>query len=286
MQHLSRLLWLLLVAASVQAPLAAARDALRVCADPNNMPFSHKDETGVENRIAKLWAEKLGVPLEYTWFPQRLGFVRNTLNAPAADRTGYKCDVVMGVAAGAGLLLTTEPYYYSTYALVYVRGGKLSDIKSGQQFADLPTERKQQIKVATFTPTPGYDWLARHGMADQTISYPVMSGDPAAYPGQLIEQDLLGKQVDAVVIWGPIAGYYAKRSHDVPLEVIPLASEPPDIQFEFGIAAGVRMSDKEGRTEIQALIEQTRNEIEALLKEFGFPLVPPPAKAPDAQDSD
>jgi quinoprotein dehydrogenase-associated probable ABC transporter substrate-binding protein len=281
-----RLLWLLLIAVGIQAPLAAARDVLRVCADPNNLPFSHKDETGIENRIAKVWAEKLGVPLEYTWFPQRLGFVRNTLNAPAADRTGYKCDVVMGVAAGAGQLLTTEPYYYSTYALVYGRGGKLSDVKSGQQFAELPAERKQQIKVATFAPTPGYDWLARHGMTNQTVSHPVMSGDPAAYPGQIIEQDLLGKQVDAVVVWGPIAGYYAKQSRDAALEVIPLASEPPDIQFEFGIAAGVRMSDKEGKAELQSLIEQTRGDIDALLKEFGFPLVPAPAKPADAQQSD
>jgi quinoprotein dehydrogenase-associated probable ABC transporter substrate-binding protein len=265
---------------------AVARDVLRVCADPNNLPLSNKDESGLENRIAKIWADKLGVPLEYTWFPQRLGFLRNTLNAPAGDREGYKCDVVMGVATGAGGLLTTEPYYYSTYALVYVRGGKLSGVKSGEDFATLPAERKQALKVATFTPTPGYTWLARHDMTNQTVAYPVMSGDPEAYPGQIIEQDLLGKQVDAVVVWGPIAGYYAKRSRDMALEVIPLESEPPDVQFEFGIAAGVRMSDPEGKAQIQSLIEQTRGQIDRVLEEFGVPLVQAPQKPASADPSD
>src|SRR5262245_58899782 len=170
------LLWLLLVAVGVNAPIAAARDALRVCADPNNMPFSHKDETGFENKLAKIWADKLGVPLEYTWFPQRLGFLRNTLNAPAIDRSGFKCDVVMGAAAGGGGMLTTEPYYHSTYALVYARGRSLDDIATGVDFASLPDERKRKLKIATFTPTPGATWLARHGMTEQMVASPVMSG--------------------------------------------------------------------------------------------------------------
>jgi ABC-type amino acid transport substrate-binding protein len=118
----------------------------------------------------------------------------------------------MGVATGGGGLLTTQPYYHSTYALVYVRGRGLDDVSSGAQFAALPDERKQKLKVGIFAPTPAAEWLAGHGMTNQTVAHPVMSGDPAAYPGQLIEQDLIGKQVDAVVIWGPIAGYYAQQS--------------------------------------------------------------------------
>jgi quinoprotein dehydrogenase-associated probable ABC transporter substrate-binding protein len=274
--------FLLIVLFAGQTQPAFARDALRVCADPNNLPFSHKDETGLENKLAKLWAEKLGVPLEYTWFPQRMGFLRNTLNAPAADRAGYRCDVVMGIApSGGGPLATTQPYYYSTYALVYVRGRGLDDVTSGAAFAALPEERKQKLKVGVFTPTPGTDWLARHGMTNQMVAHPVMSGDPAAYPGQLIEQDLLGKQVDAVIIWGPIAGYYAKRAHDVELVVLPLQSELPDVKFDFGIAVGVRGSDAEGKTEMQGLIDQTRDEIGRLLAEYNFPLVPGSAEAPE-----
>ena len=264
---------LLVLALSVQAPIAAARDALRVCADPNNMPFSHNDQTGLENKLAKVWAEKLGVPLEYTWFPQRLGFLRNTLNAPAVDRPGYKCDVVMGVATGGGGLLTTKPYYRSTYALVYVRGRGLDDVTSGEQFAALSDERKQKLKVGIFAPTPAAEWLAGHGMTNQTVAHPVMSGDPAAYPGQLIEQDLIGKQVDAVVIWGPIAGYYAHQSHDAELVVLPLVSEPPQVQFDFDIAVGVRFSDQDGKNELQGLIDQTRGDIDRLLAEYHFPLV-------------
>jgi len=279
-----RAYWFLLpLVLVVQAPLASARDVLRVCADPNNMPFSHKDETGIENKLAKLWAEKLGVPLEYTWFPQRMGFLRNTLNAPAADRAGYKCDVVMGIApsGGGGPLTTTQPYYYSTYALVYVRGRGLDDVTSGAALAALPDERKQKLKIGLFTPTPGTVWLARHGMTNQMVAHPVMSGDPAAYPGQLIEQDLIGKQVDAVVIWGPIAGYYAKQARDVELAVIPLQSEPPDVKFDFGIAVGVRSSDPEGKTELQGLIDQTRDDIDRLLTEYHFPLVPASAETPE-----
>jgi quinoprotein dehydrogenase-associated probable ABC transporter substrate-binding protein len=273
-----RLLCVLLVAVGVHAAPAAARDVLRVCADPNNMPFSHKDETGFENRLAKIWAQKLGVPLEYAWFPQRLGFIRNTLNAPAVDRPGFKCDVVMGVAAGSEMLLTTEPYYHSTYALVYARGRGLDDVGSATVFTSLPDERRQKLKVATFTPTPGATWLARHGMTAQMVAFPVMSGDPDAYPGQLIEQELLGRKVDAVVIWGPIAGYYAKISRDVELKVIPLPSEP-DIKFDFGIAAGVRFADKEGKAELQTLIEQTREQIDELLTEFQVPRAPAGAES-------
>lgn len=282
MHRVHRALWFLLFAIGAHAPFAAARDALRVCADPNNMPFSHKDETGLENKLAKLWADKLGVPLEYTWFPQRLGFLRNTLNAPAGDRAGYKCDIVMGApSSGGGPLLTTQPYYRSTYALVYVRGRGLDDITSGAAFAALPDERKQKLKVGLFAPTPAAEWLARHGMTNQMVAHPVMSGDPAAYPGQLIEQDLIGKQVDAVVIWGPIAGYYAQQAHGVELVVVPLQSEPPEVQFDFGIAIGVRNSDQEGKAEIQGLIDRTHDEIDRLLAEYHFPLVQAAEESPE-----
>ena len=110
--------WLSLVVACSLSLGASADEgqAFRVCADPNNLPFSAKTKDGLENRIADLWAHKLGLPLEYTWFPQRRGFVRNTLKAANASGDGYKCDIVMGVAAGVDSLLTTTPYYRSTYA--------------------------------------------------------------------------------------------------------------------------------------------------------------------------
>jgi mxaJ protein len=261
------------IAALASAPAALARDVLRVCADPNNLPFSHKEETGFENKLAKLWAEKLGVPLEYTWFPQRLGFLRNTLNAPAPDRPGFKCDVVMGVAAGMDSLRTTKPYYRSTYALVYAPGHGLDSVDSGTAFIDLPAAQKDKLRIATYTPTPGATWLARHGYSKRTVAYPVMSGDPAHYPGIVIDRDLLEGNVDAAVLWGPIAGYHASLSKDVPLRVIPLESERPDIVFDFEIAAGVRFPDEEGQKELDRLIDETHDQIERLLAEYHVPLV-------------
>jgi quinoprotein dehydrogenase-associated probable ABC transporter substrate-binding protein len=261
------------IAALASSPAALARDALRVCADPNNLPFSHKNETGFENKLAKLWADKLGVPLEYTWFPQRLGFLRNTLNAPAPDRPGFKCDVVMGVPAQMDSLRTTKPYYRSTYALVFPTGHGLDSVDSGQAFIDLPASQKEKLRVATYTPTPGATWLARHGYLKQTVAYPVMSGDPEHYPGILIDQDLIQGKVDAAVIWGPVAGYHASLSKDVPLRVIPLDSEPPDVVFDFAISAGVRFADEEGQKELNRLIDETRDQIERLLAEYHVPLV-------------
>jgi hypothetical protein len=192
----------------------------------------------------------------------------------------------MGWATDAEGVLTTRPYYRSTYALVYAPEHGLDDVKTGADFANLPDERKQKIRVSTFTPTPGATWLARHGYGERTVGYPVMSGDPAAYPGMLIDQVLLGGTVDAVVLWGPIAGYFAARSRDVPLTVIPLGSEPPDIQFEFSTSAAVRYADKDGKAELDGLIEQTREEIDDLLREYHFPVVPETGESKPDDDDD
>src|SRR5690606_23649834 len=115
----------ILIAVAIFAQPAAAqeREAFRVCADPNNLPFSHKNLKGFENQLAEMWADHLGLEVQYTWFPQRMGFVRNTLRSKN-EHNEYKCDVVMGVAEGFDQLMTTKPYYRSTYALVYIKGRK------------------------------------------------------------------------------------------------------------------------------------------------------------------
>ena len=166
--------------------LAEEVSAFRVCADPNNLPFSAKSRDGLENRIAELWAAELGLPVEYTWFPQRRGFIRKTLKALNESGSAYKCDVVMGVAAGYDRLLTTKPYYRSTYALVYAKGGDLDDVASGKDFINLKPEIRNRLRVGAFTPTPGAKWLARHGMNEQLVPFLAMSGDPEAYPGEII----------------------------------------------------------------------------------------------------
>jgi quinoprotein dehydrogenase-associated probable ABC transporter substrate-binding protein len=263
---------LLFAGALLVTPAAGAveRDAFRVCADPNNLPFSHRDGTGFENRIAELWARALDLPLEYTWFPQRRGFLRNTLTAPAQTPSGFRCDVVMGVVEDMEGVITTRAYYRSTYVLVYARGRSLDDVESGAAFLALPLERRQSLRIGAFVPTPGALWLARHGMTRSIVAYPALSGDPAAYPGQVIERDLIDGKLDAVLIWGPIAGYFARHIAGAELVLLPLASEP-GIQFEFAISAGVRYGEAETRRELDTLIERTQGQITQLLREFNVP---------------
>lgn len=266
--YLTALVCLLL---SIPSNAADGRAAFRVCADPNNLPFSHKNETGFENKLASLWASKLGLPIEYTWFPQRRGFIRKTLKAK--DAAGdYKCDVVMGFAEGYERVATTSPYYRSTYVLVYVKGRGLDDVKTGDDFTKLADSRKQKLRIGGFTPTPGTAWLARHGMTDQIVPFVAMSGDPNAYPGQIIEQQLVQGDLDAVIIWGPIGGYFAQQIKQHELMVIPLESEP-GIQFDFGIAAGVRHGDSETKKDVEQLVQQTAGEIKLLLESYGVPLI-------------
>jgi mxaJ protein len=251
---------------------AEQRDAFRVCADPNNLPFSNQAREGFENRLAELLAEDLGLPVTYTWFPQRMGFIRNTLRAKDPNRDGYRCDVVMGVPAGYELVVTTQPYYRSTYALVYVKGRGLDDIQTGTDLINLDPARKQALRIGVFERTPAAQWLAKHGDFAATKSYVTMSGDPAAYPGELVEKELVGGKIDAAILWGPIAGYFAKQAKDVEMRVIPLQTEP-GIRFDFAISAGVRFGDGDWKKEIQDALDRQADAIKALLQEYSVPLV-------------
>lgn len=264
----------LLIAAALlatQPVFSLEGEAFRVCADPNNPPFSHRNLQGFENKLAALWGERLGLEVEYTWFPQRIGFVRNTIRSKNQNDE-YKCDVVMGVAQGYEQLLTTKPYYRSTYALVYVQGRDLDDVRSGEDFLNLSDERKARLRIAVFDQTPGPAWLSRHGMLRQMVPYPAMSGDPADYPGEILEQALTDGQVDAAIIWGPIAGFFSKRAERVEMVVVPLQSEP-GVKFDFAISAGVRHGDDEGKARLEQLIDETSGEIRALLDSYNVPLL-------------
>lgn len=274
----------LLVAAAVlvQPAVALERDVFRVCADPNNLPFSHRNLQGFENKLADLWSERLGLRLEYTWFPQRMGFVRNTLRSKN-ERNEYKCDVVMGVAEGYDQLLTTKPYYRSTYALVYVKGRGLDEVQSGKDFLNLDDERKARLRIGAFDQTPGPAWLSRHGMLQQMAPYQAMSGDPDYYPGKILEQALVEEEVDAAIVWGPIAGYFAKQAEQVEMVVIPLKSEP-GVKFDFAISAGVRHGESEAKDQLEQLMDETSGEIEALLESYNVLLLEVDVAASDSAD--
>ncbi len=252
--------------------LAEGASAFRVCADPNNLPLSDKNRDGFENKIAQLWAKELGLPIEYTWFPQRRGFIRNTLKAPNESGDGYKCDVVMGVAAGFDRLLTTNPYYRSTYALVYAKGRNLDGVASGNDFINLDPEIRNRLRIGAFTPTPGVKWLTRHGMGEQLVGFLAMSGDPGAYPGEIIEKELAGGRLDAAIIWGPMAGFFASRAKGVELVVISLESEP-GIRFDFAISAGVRYGDGERKRALEELMRKTAVPMATIFAAYNVPLL-------------
>ena len=251
---------------------AAERTAFKVCADPYYLPWSNQAGEGYENRIASLLAGALNLPVEYTWFPQRMGFIRNTLRSRGPDGE-YKCDVVMGVPAGFELAITTDPYYHSTYTLVYVKGRGLDDVRSVEDFLALEPARRDQVRFGLAERNPGTVWLARHAMLDQiSIAYASQHGDPEVHPGQLEQQDLLADRIDATIMWGPIAGYFARTNPEVPVAVIPMASEP-GVRLHFGISAGVRFGQKAHKEELQNLLDEHADAIVAILREHGVPLV-------------
>ncbi len=247
------------------------KQPLRICADPNNLPFSNRQKEGFENKIAALFAEALDRDLEYIWFPQRMGFIRNTLKAPAENHNGFKCDLVMGVPAGFELTATTRPYYHSSYALVFEKGQRLDDVRSAFDLMMLPASRRDELRIGVFDRTPAVKWLLNHGLIDQIVSYQTMSGDPNRYPGEIIEKDLQEGRLDAAITWGPIAGYFSQQG-DRELVMVPLKSEA-GIRFDFKIAMGVRYGEPEWREQIDRLLIEKEAEIHEILLEYNIPLV-------------
>ena len=262
-----------LAAIAVSGGAAAdERTAFKVCADPHYLPWSNRAGDGYENRIASLLADALSLPVEYTWFPQRMGFIRNTLRARGPDGA-YKCDVVMGLPTGFELAITTEPYYHSTYALVYVKGRGLDDVRSVDALLALEPARRDKIRFGLAERNPGTIWLAKHEMLDQIeVAYASQHGNPEVHPGQLEQEDLLAGKIDATIMWGPIAGHFARSNPDAPIAVIPMASEP-GVRMHFGISAGVRFGQKARKEELQKLLEENADAVESILREHGVPLV-------------
>ena len=246
-----------------------ARTAFRPCIDPNNLPFANTKGEGFENRIADLFAAKLNLPVQTYAFPQRMNFIRNTLRyrLPGED---FRCDVVMGVPAEFDQASPTQPYYRSTYTLVYRKGKALDGVKSGADLFALPATTRERLRIGIYDKSPASIWLVKHGMEAQARPYAILSPDPDQSPGDLIVKELAQDKVDAVVVWGPIAGYFAKRIPE--LAVVPLTSEP-GVKFDYAIAMGVRYGEAEWKKTIEGLIAENRGAIEAILREYGVPLV-------------
>ena len=256
-----------ILAGAAAGPLAAetdtsdlvSKDYFRVCADPANMPFSNEAEEGFENRIASLMAEKLERPVQYTWFPQATGFVRRTL-------AEGRCDVVIGFAQGHELVLNTNHYYTSAYAIVVPEGSDYADVDH------LGDPRLQDLVIGVTAGSPPATHMARAGLIGKAKGYKLMVDRRVESPVDLMMADLASGEIDAAVLWGPMAGYYAGQS-EMDLVVTPLLKEEGAPRLFYRITMGVRQGELSWKRELNSLIRRNQDEIDAILTEYGVPLV-------------
>ena len=257
--------------------ISYAQEKFKVCADPLNPPYSTKKKDGFENKIAELLAKELKQAVEYTWLPQRIGFIRNTLmasvNESDVDSKDFKCDVVMGLPTGYDLTETTIPYYRSTYVLLIAKGRGWDDITlDAAQLTNVSLERQEKLKIAMFDQGPGTTWLQKSGLLDYGIPYQTMSGDSENNTAMQITKDLKGKKIDMVILWGPMAGYVISQSPKNSYTVIPMKSTP-GMQFDFPMSIGVRKTDKERKAVLDTLIVKKAKEIKAIIAGYNIPLL-------------
>lgn len=254
-------------AATVTAEaLTAQQRQLRVCADPDNLPFSNERREGFENKIAELLAQELGASLTYTWWPQRRGFVRNTLSARA-------CDLMIGAPTGYDPVRTTRPYYRSTYVFVYRQDRDLA-LRS----LDDTLLRRLRIGVNVigedYENPPPVQALSARGVTGNLVGYGTFYG-PGARPEAIVQAVARG-EIDVAIVWGPLAGYFAGLEA-VPLTIVPLPDtvDRSGLWFAYDIAMGVRRADRELAAELDGVIERKRTEIGRILREYHVPLLEP-----------
>jgi mxaJ protein len=246
--------------------LVDARE-LRVCADPNNMPFSNAAGQGFENKIAQIIATDLGAKLTYTWWAQRRGFVRNTLKAGL-------CDLVPGTPANLEMLRTTNPYYRSSYVFVARRDGP--DVAS---FND-PRLRDMRIGVQLVgddgANSPPVQALGRRGIVGHLVGYPVYGDYSAPNPPARIVEAVANGEIDLAVVWGPLAGYFASKQK-VPLRITPVTPriDGPQLPMIYDISMGVRRDDDALRGDVNSALARHKVEVDAVLAAYGVPRLDP-----------
>lgn len=236
-------------------------DILRVCADPSNLPFSDQSGEGFENRIAELVAQKTErKSVAYTWFPMVMGFVRNTLRA-------NRCDIIMGFAQGDELVQNTNAYYRSSYVLIYKKGSGID----GAETIEDPKLAGKRVGVVQGTP-PGSN-MARAGLMKTAKVYPLMV-DTRLAPSvaEVMIKDMHDGVIDAAIVWGPMGGYYAKKS-GLDLAVVPLVREKMGSRMTYRITMGVRPSDQDWKRTLNQVIKENQSEINKILISYGVPLL-------------
>jgi mxaJ protein len=245
---------------------ASAAPALRVCADPNNLPFSDSARAGFENRIADLVADELDRDVQYTWWAQRRGFVRNTLNA-------HECDVVMGIPVSSDMLLPTRPYYRSTYVFATRTADSI-------HIASLDDAQLRTLRVGVqvigddYSNAPPAHALAQRGIVDNVTGYTVIGDYSKPHPAWSIMSALADGDIDVAIVWGPLAGYYARNSA-VPMSLAAVSPQidTPFMPFVFDISMGVRREDSVFQRTLNDIIVRRRPGIDSILREYGVPRV-------------
>ncbi len=231
----------------------------RACADPHDLPLSDEAGEGFENKIADLFARKLGKSVAYTFYPDATGFIRNTLNA-------HRCDVVLGIAQGDDLVQPTNPYYRTGYAAAYHQDGPLKGLDS------LSDPRLKTARIGIVAGTPPATYLAMNGLLGQIKSYRL--GVDTRYDSSTHDMmdDLDKGEIDVALLWGPFAGYYASKAK-TPTAVVPLVKEQGGPPMVFRIVMGVRHSDQNWKRALNKLISENQDEIQAILRSYGVPLL-------------
>lgn len=234
-------------------------DVLRVCADPRNLPLSNEKGEGYENKLAELLATKLQKRLAYTFFPQATGFFRMTLGA-------HRCDVVMGYPQGDDLVQGTNPYMRTAYAIVTKSGSGLEDV------ASLADPRLKDKHLGIVAGTPPATSMAMNGLMANARPYALMIDTRIDSSAEAMIKDVASGAIEAGVLWGPMAGYYAKRT-DPPLLVAPLVKETGGPRLAYRIGMGVRAADQNWKRLLNRFIQDNQPEINAILLGFGVPLL-------------
>lgn len=232
---------------------------LRVCADPRNMPFSNEKGEGFENKLAELFAAKLQKKLDYVYFPQATGFVRMTLGA-------HRCDVIMGFPQGDDLVQGTNPYYRTAYALVSKEGSDINDV------ATLEDARLKDKHIGIVAGTPPATNMAVNGLMVNAKPYPLVIDTRVDSSAMAMIKDLTAGNIDGAILWGPMAGFYAKTA-EPPLHVTPLVKETSGPRLMYRIGMGVRPADQNWKRMLNRLIQENQPAINKILLDYGVPLL-------------
>jgi quinoprotein dehydrogenase-associated probable ABC transporter substrate-binding protein len=234
-------------------------NVLRVCADPHDLPFSNEAGEGFENKIAALLAQKLGKSLAYVYYPNSTGFIRNTLNA-------HRCDVVMEMPQGNDIVQVTNPYYRASYALVTKKGIDLATVDT------IEDSRLKGKRIGIVAGTPPATNLAVNGLLPNIKSYALVVDTRFDSPTAEMMKDLEDGVIDVAILWGPIAGNFAKNSK-TPMQVTPLVNEKVGPRMIYRMGMGVRHSDQEWKRTLNTLIAENQGEIDKILEDYGVPLL-------------